>query len=285
MAKVGIVTDTTNVLPPELIKEYDIRIVPMTFTMEDKTYRDMVDITTSEFYRIYRKLTKPPTTSGAMTADFLDAFRKLGKTTNSIACIIISADLSATYKAAHAAKDIMKDEAPGVNIEIIDSRTVIGALGFIVLEAARAAKDGKDLNQVVEVAKSMIPRVHLLLMVETLKYLIRGGRAPKVGGWVGEMLRVKPIMGISDAGGVLQPMGRVRTKNKAMAHLVEMGKEKLGGKKPAHVIIHFADLREDGERLKEMVSSQLDCSELYISELTPVMLIHTGPLLGLSFYA
>ncbi|MFC1910795.1 DegV family protein [Chloroflexota bacterium] len=284
MAKVGIVTDTTNCLPPELIKEYEIKIAPMTYTMEGKTYRDGVDITQDEFYKIYKTLTQPTTSTGVTTKDFLDVFKKLKETTNDILTIVISDDLSATYKAALMAKDIIKGEVPSMNIEVIDSRTVIGALGFIVLEAARAAKAGMNLNQVVEITKNMMHRVHWLFMLETLKYLIQCGRAPKFGGWVGELLNIKPIMGMSSPAGVIQPMGRVRGKNNAIARLVQLSKKELN-ERPAHVIVHFAEMAGDGEKLKEMISSELNCAELYVSEFTPIMLLKTGPLLGLSFYA
>jgi DegV family protein with EDD domain len=283
MAKVAIVTDTTNCLPPELIKEYDIRIAPMTYTMEGKTYRDGVDITRDEFYGIYKRLTQPTTSTGVTIKDFLDVFRNLKETTSDILAIVISDGLSATYKAALAAKDTMKDEAPGINIEVIDSRTTLGALGFIVLEAAKAAKAGMGLNQVLEIAKNMIPRVHWLFMVETLKYLIKCGRAPRFGGWFGEMLNVKPIMGMSGTSGVIQPIDRVRGKDKAMARMVNLAKEQLG-ERPAHVIVHFAEMAEDGEKLKQMIDPEIKCVELYISEFTPIMLLKTGPILGLSFY-
>ncbi len=286
MAKVGIVTDGTNCLPLELIREYDIRVAPMGMVMGDKFYRDTIDITTSEFWKIFRTLPKLPTTTGAVMEELANRFRELSKTTDTIACILVSADLSAaSHQAALNAKDIVKKEVPGLNIEIVDSRTTLGAMGFIVLEAAKAAKDGKDLSQIIEVVKGMTPRVHWMAMLETLRYLIKGGRAPKVGGWIGEMLDVKPIIGMSGDSGVIQALGRARTRTKAMPRLVELAKESLGGKKPVHMLVHYGEIIEDGEKLKEMVSSQLDCAELYLTELTPVMCTHTGPMIGLSFYA
>jgi DegV family protein with EDD domain len=283
MAKVGIVTDTTNCLPPELIKEYNITVAPMTYTMEGKTYRDGVDITSNEFYKIFKNLTQPTYSAGVTIKDFLEAFKRLGKTTNDILAIVISDGLSATYKAALSARELMKSDAPGINIEVLDSRTVLGAMGFIVLEAAKATQEGKNLNQVLEVANNMMPRVHWMFMVETLKYLIKCGRAPKVGGWVGEMLNVKPIMGMSGPAGVVQPIDKVRGKGKAIARMVELTKKEVG-EKPAHIIVHFAEMREDGEKLKEIFTSEIRSAEVSISEFTPIMMLSTGPVLGVSFY-
>jgi DegV family protein with EDD domain len=283
MATVGIVTDTTNCLPLELIKEYNITVAPMTYTMEGKTYRDGVDITSDEFYKIFKNLTQPTYSAGVTIKDFLEAFENLGKTTNDILAIVISDGLSATYKAALSARELMKSDSPGINIEVLDSRTVLGAMGFIVLEAAKAAQEGKNLNQVLEVAKNMMPRVHWMFMVETLKYLIKCGRAPKLGGWVGEMLNVKPIMGMSGPAGVVQPIDKVRGKGKATARMVELTKKEVGVK-PAHLIVHFAEMREDGERLKEILTSEIRSAEVYISEFTPIMMLSTGHVLGVSFY-
>ena len=283
MAKVGIITDTTNCLPPELIRELEIRIAPMTYTMEGKTYRDGVDITRDDFYKIFKNLTQPTYTTGVTIKDFLEAFRKTGETTSDILAIVISGGLSATYKAALSAKELMQSEAPGIKIEVLDSRTVLGALGFIVLEAARGAKAGMDLNQVLEIAKNMMPRVRWMFMVESLKYLIKCGRAPKVGGWVGEMLNVKPILGMSGPAGVVQPIERIRGRDKAIVRMIELAKKDIG-EKPAHLIIHFAEMAEEGEKLKKLIFPQINSVEVYVSEFTPIMMLSTGPVLGLSYY-
>lgn len=285
MAKVGIVTDSTSSLPPDLIKEYDIRVTPSNVVIEGKSYRAGVDITPSEFYKIYKIAKKLPTSQSPAIGDTVDIFKKLAETTDSIVYIHNSTGLTtANRESALNAKDIVKKEVPGVNIELVDSRTSVGGQGLIALEAARAAKEGKELNQVVEVAKDMITRAHWIGMLETLRYLIKGGRAPKVSGWIGEILSVKPIIGMSGDTGVVQAIGRARTKDKAMTHLVELAKERLGEKKPVHMLIQYAELIEDGEKLREMVASQLDCAELYLAELSPEACVHSGPLLILAFH-
>jgi len=284
MSKAGIVTDSTNCLPPELIKEYDIRVVPLGLVIDGKDYRDQVDITPAEFYRMYKSLKEMPTTSTASPGDFTDIFSELGKATDSIVCILVSKALSATYGSAEQARKTVQSEHPGLNIEIIDSKTSTGALGFVVLEAARAAQAGKSLAEVVAVAQDMIPRVKFLATLDTLKYLIKGGRAPKVA-MVGDLLQVKPIIGLVSNTGMVDPLSRVRTKRKALLKMVDMVKDYIDTNKPLHLMVQYSESIEDGEELREMVTSRYNCTEVYMTELTPVMSCHTGPMMGLAFYS
>jgi len=284
MSKVGIVTDSTNCLPVKLIKEYDIRVAPLGLVIDGKDYRDQVDITPAEFYRIYRGLKEMPTTSTASPGDFANIFTELGKATDSIVCILVSKALSATYGSAEQARKTVQSEHPGLNIEIIDSKTATGSLGFIVLEMARAAQAGKSLAEVVAVAQDMIPRVKFLATLDTLKYLIKGGRAPKVAMLV-NLLQVKPIIGLVSNTGMVAPLGRVRTKRKALLKMVDMVKDYIDTNKPVHLIVQYSESIEDGEELKSMVTSRYNCTEVYMTELTPVMSCHTGPMMGLAFYS
>ena len=284
MSKVGIVTDSSNCLPPELIKQYDIRVGSVSLVIDGKVYRDQVDITSAEFYRIYRGLKEMPTTIAVSPGDFADIFNELGKSTDSIVCIVISKVLSATYGSAEEAKRIVLTEHPGLNIEIIDSKTSTGAMGFIVLEAARAARAGKSLAEVIQVAQDMIPRVKLAVAMETLKYLIKIGRAPKTA-YVGEFLHIKPIIGMLNNTGLVESLGKAMGKQKAIAKLVDVIKEHIDTSKPIHVSVHYTDRIEDGEKLRDLVTSQVNCEEVYLTPFTPVMASATGPVVALSFYS
>ena len=285
MPKVGIVTDSTNCLPVELIKEYDIRVGSVILIMEGKSYRDQVDITPSEFYRRQKELREIATTSGVSAGDFADIFRDLSKSTDSILCLPLSKALSVTYNSAVQAREIVKAESPNINIDIIDTKTTTGSLGWIALEAARAAQAGKSLAEVVQVAQDMIPGVKFVAALDTLRYLVKGGRAPKVAGLFGDLIQMKPIIGMLNLSGEVEMVAKVRTKRKALVRMVEVAKKYLDPDKPAHVIVQYADVIEEGERLKELVTSEFNCEELYMTEFTPVMCVHTGPLVGLAFYA
>jgi len=284
MSKVGIVTDTTNCLPAELIAEYGIRVASVVLVIAGKSYRDQVDITPAEFWKRFKDLEEMPTTSAVSPGDFAAYFKELGKTTDSIACIVVSQSLSGTYDSALKAKELVQAERPDLNIEVINSKTATGALGFIVLEAARAAKAGKSLAEVVELVNSLIPKVKYLVALDTLKYLIKGGRAPKVA-MIGDLLQVKPILTNNNETGMVEPASRARGKRKTMLKLVDMVQNYTDTTKPLHAMVHYTDNQEDGEQLKEVLTSKYNCAELYMTEYTPVIAAHTGPVLALSFYS
>ena len=284
MSTIGVVTDSTNCLPAELIKEYDIRVVPYHVIVDGKDYVDQIDITPAEFWSVFGNLKELPTTSAPSPAAYLEVFTDLAKSTDKIICLIISKALSAAYKAAEIAAETIRAEHPGINIELIDSKNAAGALGFITLETARAARAGQSFAEVVKVAEDLVPKVRFFTALDTLKYLIKGGRAPKKA-IVGEFLGVKPLIGLVNDTGLVQPLGKERGKRKAMLKLVDMVKDYANTDKPLHVIIHYTDNIEYGAELREMITSRYSCAEVYMTDLTPVMTTHTGPSLGLSFYS
>ncbi|MFH0914640.1 MAG: DegV family protein [Chloroflexota bacterium] len=283
MAPVGIVTDSVSCLPPELIREYDIRVVPVGLVIDRKTYRDQVDITPAEFYRIYPGLKERPTTTAPSPGEFAEIFTQVAQNTDSILCIVVSSLLSAIHGSAEQARQLMKEENPRLKIELVDSKTAAGALGFIVLEAARAAKGGKSLAEVLQTARDMIPRVKFLAVLDTLKYLIKGGRAPKVA-ILGEILQVKPIIGLVSDRGMVDPLSRARTKRRSLAKMVDMLPQYTDVTQPLHVMVNYSEDRAEGEELLRAITSRFNCVEAYLTELTPVMSCHSGPMVGISFY-
>jgi DegV family protein with EDD domain len=282
--KVGIVTDSTSCLPAELINQYNIRVVPAGFSIDNKAYRDQIDISNEEFWRLFKKARHLPTTSAIAPGEFNNAFSYFAKDTNDIVCILVSKALSAIQSSAQQAKEMIKTHHPDLKIEIVDSKNSTGALGFVVLEAARAAQEGGSLDRVVRVAQDMLPRVKFICVLNTLKYLIKGGRAPKVA-YIGELLRVKPFIGMVNNMGVIDSLGKERGMEKAISKMVDMVKNYADVNKPLHLMVHYSDKIEKGEKLKQMVTGRYVCSELYMTPFTPVMSCHTGPVLSLSFYS
>lgn len=284
MARVGIVTDSISCVPPQLVKEYDIRVIPYHLILEGKDYLDQIDITPAEFWRRFPTLKALPTTAAMGAGEYASTITELAKSTDSIVCITISRALSAAYEVATQARDIVTTDNPNLKIELVDSNNAVGAEGFVVLEAARAAQSGKSLAEVVKAAQALVPRVKFISALDTLKYLIKGGRAPKTAV-IGEFLNVKPLIGIVSETGLVSPLGKERGKKKAMLKLVDLIKKYADTDKPLHVFTHHTDHIEDAEELKEMVTSRYNCAEVYMTDLTPVMTVHTGPSVGLSFYS
>ncbi|HEY82413.1 MAG TPA: DegV family protein [Dehalococcoidia bacterium] len=283
MSKVGIVTDTISCLPKELVKQYGIRIVPTGLVIDGKVYRDD-ELSNEEFWKLFYAAKEQTTTNAATPGDFAAVFEELAKSTDSIVTIVVSKALSATHQAAVQGSEMVREKHPELKIEVIDSKTAAGAEGFIVLEAARAAEAGKSLEEVVQVAKEMIPKVKFVTAMDTLKYLIRSGRAPKTA-IIGDVLQVKPIIGMVSGTGLVESLGRARGKRKALAKLVEMAKEHIDPNKPVHVMFHYTDGIAASEELKKMVTSELKCAEMYTTPYTPVMASSTGPVVAMSFYS
>ena len=285
MKKVAVVTDSTCCLPPELVKQHDIYVVPLQIIYEGKSYRDGIDMTPGDVYKIMRRKENLPTTSTPSAGVFLNAFRELGKEAESILCITVTGLQSKTFEAASAAREIAKEGMPDTTIEVFDSRSVSGALGFIVREAARVAGQGADLAQAIEAARNMMGRVNFLAMLDTLYYLARLGRIARAAAWAGSVLSMKPILEHSPAVGETTPVARPRTKAKAVERMLEIMAQRVG-KAKVHVMVHHADEMEDGEKLLAEIKRRFDCVESYITEFTPVMGVHTGPgLLAIAFYA
>jgi DegV family protein with EDD domain len=282
MAKVGFVTDSTCCIPEDFVKEHDIRIVPVGMVIDRKPYRD-TELTNEEFWKLFYSAKEPVTTSAVSVGDFEETLADLGKKTDSIICILVSKVLSATYDSADQAKAMVQEKNPGLKIEIVDSKRATGAMGFIVMEAARAAQAGKSLAEVVEVAQAMVPKVKYFIGLDTLKYLIRIGRAPKAAV-IGDMFGVKPIIGMVSTTGLVESLGRARGRKKCMQQMVDMINDHVDENKPIHAMIHYTDSREAGEELKDMVTSRYNCQEVYLTPYTPVMAAVTGPLTAVAFY-
>jgi DegV family protein with EDD domain len=283
MSGVRVVADSAVCLPKELIKKYNLELVPETIIFGTTIYRDGIDLVPSEFYVKLGQAKELPTTSAPSPQDFIDAFHKVGKDADSIACILVTAGFSRMgLQAALTAKE----SVPELPIEIMDSRTALGAYGFIVLEAARAAAAGKSLPEVLKAAKDVQERVNLILTLDTLKYLAKGGRIGKAASWAGTLLSIKPIIEVPPSTGVLEPVERVRTRRKALERLLGIMQERVGKGQRIHASIEQANVPEDASWLEAQLSSLFDCTEIYINDFAPVAGVHCGPgVIGISFYS
>ncbi len=282
MAKVAVVTDSIACLPAELVEKYHIYIAPaVTIFFEGKIYRDWVDISYEEAFRILDKDPEHFSTSPSPVS-FLEAFRQLSQQEQSIVCITVSSGFSTLHDMAREAKETVTGEIPGAEIEIIDSRTATAAQGFVALAAARAAEEGKNFNQVVAKAIQVRDKVDLFFAFDTIRHIYRTGRIPKLAAQIGSMLNVKPIITVRN--GLARFSGVARTKDKAVNRLVALTKEKVGSQ-PVHMAVVHADVLEEAEKLEAHVQTEFNCVELWITSFSPVMAYGTGRgVLGLAFY-
>lgn len=283
MSRVRIVADSAVCLPRELIEKYDIELVPETIIFGITVYRDGIDLIPSEFYVKLGEAKDLPTTSAPSPQDFIDAYRKVAKDADSIACILVSSGFSHMgLQAALTARESIS-EPP---IEIFDSQTAVGAYGFIVLAAARAAAAGKSLPEVLKAAEDVQKRVNLILTLDTLKYLAKGGRIGKAAHWAGTVLSIKPILEVPNTTGTIEPLERVRSRPKAIRRLLELMRERVSDGRRVHVSVDHANVPEEADHLKSQLSALFNCTEIFINDWAPVAGVHCGPgVIGISFYA
>jgi DegV family protein with EDD domain len=282
MSKVAIVTDSIGCIPLYLVKAYDINIIPVGLVIDRKVYKD-TELSNDKFWELFYKAKEPVTTNAVSPGDFENLFKELSKKTDRIVCTFVSKVLSATNQSAILAANLLKTENPEPKIEVVDSVSAAGAEGFITLEAAKAAQAGKSLEEVVQTIKDTIPRVNFFCEMETLKYLIRSGRAPKAA-FIGDIMKVKPIISINKTNGLVENVGRARGTQKAMLKMVEFIKNSIDASKPVNIMVHYTDSPEKGDELKNIATSELNCGEVFVTAYTPVMASQVGPVLAISYY-
>jgi DegV family protein with EDD domain len=279
MRKVAIVTDSTATLPEHLLDELNIHVVPVLLLYGNETYRDGIDITPDQVYQRLRAGEQIPTSAPPSVGDFLRVYATLRQQASGVLSIHMSPDLSATYGVAVMTSQMVD----GLPIRVLNCQTAAMGQGFVVLEAARAAASGARLDEVLDRAREVANRVHLLFTLGTFKYLHRGGRIGGAAALMGAALQIKPILYLD--GGRVEVLCKPRTKPRALRLILERIEAQVG-RRPLHAAVLHAGVPQEAENLRQRVARRFDCVELYVTEFTPVMGAHTGPgLLGIGYYA
>jgi len=267
---VRIVTDTSCDLPPNLeqeLKELGVVIVPFLFRFgfeecEDKT------IPMKEFLARAERVW--PTTSVPSSGAFAQVFRECVEAGDEVVCITITGNHSATYSAAV----LGSQEFPAGQVTVVDSKSLSLPQGLIVLAAARAAQEGKSVQAIVETVKELRERLHLFITLDTVEYLVKGGRASRLSGVVAGLLRIRPILTLLD--GELTLLEKPRGRKAAKQRLVELAK----GCFPAETVgvAHIA-CEEEARELVPEIASQTHFSEeeILLAETGMVIATHGGP--------
>ena len=280
MRKVAVVTDSAANLPPELIARHHIIVVPLLLHWDGHEYRDGVDITPGELYHRLRQSTNGalPKTSTPSMGDFVRAYARAAQEAKAVVSIHLSAELSGVYQVACAASDLV--DTP---VHVLDCRTAAMGCGFVVLEAARAAEAGADVEHVLERARQVARRVRLYATLDTLTYLHRGGHVPAIASIAGSALKICPILTIENGPARLAELPR--TRRRAIARLLARMSDEVGDR-PVHAAVMHADVPDEAEALRREVADRFDCRELFITEFTPVMGAHAGPgVLGVAWWS
>jgi len=247
-----------------------ITVVPLTVFFGRASFLDRITITTDEFYYRLTHDTTWPTTTQPSPGAFAEVYNKLAEETNEILVITLSSKLSGTYKSAMSAKELVKKKQ--CRIEVIDSLTVAMGLGLVVIAAAQAAQAGGKLDELVSLVKRALPRSHILIYFDTLKYLAKGGRIGKAQGLLGAMLSVKPVLTIKD--GEMSPVTRLRSRAAGMDYLYSSA---AGYARIEGLAVEHTTAPDEADKLVERFGAIFSKERIYRSTVSPVMGTYAGP--------
>jgi DegV family protein with EDD domain len=267
---IKIVTDSTADLPDELIRAYDIAVVPVLAQFGRETLHDGVDFTKDEFYARLVASDEPPKTAAPSVGMFEEVFRKLAAEGSEILSISLVANLSGTYNAARQAAQLVEN----ARIECVDSQTTTMPMGLIVLKAAQAARAGAPLGEVVALVESLRQRAVLYVALQTLRYLEKGGRIGKMRALLGTMLSVKPIMQVANS--EVQPVEQVRTWKRVPPRMVELAQSRGTYDELAVV---YTTTRDVAEQVADMCAAagMLPRERIHVVQAGGVLGTHVGP--------
>jgi DegV family protein with EDD domain len=266
---VKIVTDSVADLPTTVVEELGITVVPLSIRFGEEVYRDGIDLTADQFYERLQSSKVFPSTSVPSPQAFAQVYDRLAEETDEILAVILSSRFSATYEVALQSIGLMKKKC---RVEVIDSLSATMTEGFIAMEAARAARAGASLDEVIEVVRKTIPRVDFLAAFDTLEYLRRGGRIGKAQAFLGSMLRINPLITLRD--GLVEPAGKTRSRAKAIDRLYDFA---ASYSRIDEMAVENTACTDDAETLLKRLGAIFPSERIYQSRMTPAIGTHTGP--------
>lgn len=280
--RVAVVTDSIACIPRDLQDKYHISVIPLNFYANGRVYKDGIDVTPSEAYKLFLKDPETFKTSGASPQDCVEAYSAAARQGNDVLSVILSSKLSAIYTTAESARKQVQKEFAGICVTVLDSCTAAAAEGLIALAAARVAETGKSLSEVTTAAEKVRDKVKIIAYMDTVRYIYRSGRIPRIASVAGSMLKIRPLF--TFRGGTPRFAGAVRSKSAGIERLLESMNSQVGGK-PVHVAVMHVYAEDDAFRMKEKVTKDFNCVELWLTEFSPLMGYACGTgTLGLAFY-
>lgn len=266
---VRIVTDSLADITSDIAQDLGITVVPVYVRFGEEVYRDRIEMTTEEFYRRLVHEDVFPATTQPTPKDFVDVYDKLAEEADEILVVTLSRKLSGTHESAVQAKNMFTGKC---RIEVIDSQTVVMGLGVIVIAAAKAIQAGANLDEAADFVRRAMTRSRAVMLLDTLKYLAKGGRIGKAQGLLGSLLSVKPILTVRD--GEVAPMTRVRSRAAGIDYLCNFV---AGATGIDELAVEHATTPDEAEKLVERLSTFFPKERIYVSTVSPVIGTYVGP--------
>ncbi|MGC5324703.1 DegV family protein [Brevibacillus sp. SYSU BS000544] len=269
MSKIKIVTDSTVDLSPEVLSKYDITAVPLSLMVDGETYLDRVDITPSEFIEKMKQSKELPKSSQPAVGVFVELYDRFHQEGYEVLSIHMTGGMSGTVQSAEMAAGMSE-----ASVTVIDSKFISKALSFQVIEAARMAKEGKSMSEIVARLNQVRQQTRLFVVVDTLENLVKGGRIGKGRALIGSILKIKPIASLE--GGVYNPVAKVRSHAQVVTFLANQFAEDVKGKTIKAVGIAHAEGLELAMKVKAAIKEMTGFDQTEIDETTPIISTHTG---------
>ncbi|MGD0313102.1 MAG: DegV family protein [Acidimicrobiales bacterium] len=278
MPGVFVVTDSSCDLEQDDIDPFDLEIVPLTIRFGSDEFADRQDLSVEDFYQRMANAEELPQTACPSPGAFEQAFRNAERAgSDAVVCLTISSDLSTTFQSALTAATNLEGQ---MVVHVIDSRTVSSGLGTLVIEAAKLAAGGADIDNVVSRVNHLIPCTHVLAALHTLENLKKGGRIGSATAILGSLLSVKPVIDLT--GGVVHEAGKARTRKRAL----EMLYERMGAAGPIEHVAIMHSGAPDLDQFLDLVAPRFPRATIRIGTLGAVVGVHGGAqMIGVSWIA
>jgi DegV family protein with EDD domain len=267
---VAVVTDSAAGIPPSLLEQYRMEKIPFWVRVGEGSYKDGVDINPTSFFRMLRADEEATVGTSVPTVEaFLEVYNRVAEWAERIVSVHVAGEQSGTCNAAQLAA-----EASPIPVTVIDSGTTAMAEGFIALEAARVALEGASLDAVLGRVRALLPQTGLLALLETVNYAVKGGRLTTAARLIGNLLRIQPLISVSE--NKVSLAGQVRRRRSGLKVLVERVIERVDGW-PVRLTVHYAEDEEEGRSLLETLKARLNCLETYLTRVPVALGVHAGP--------
>jgi DegV family protein with EDD domain len=277
---VRIVTDSTADLPQAVRDELGIAMVPLTVHFGPEMFLDVVEMDPDGFWTKLASCPHHPKTAQPSPGDFLKIYQPLVDEGHEIISIHLSTKLSGTLSSGQVAAQML----PGAKITLVDTRSVTLGLGMMAVEAARMARDGKSVSEIVTRVNEIADRMNILFTLDTLEFLHKNGRVGKAQALLGGLLGIKPILQV-DKEGLVAPADKVRGKSKVIPRTLEIMAERIPAGRKVKIAVLHAQVPDEAAHWLEIISRQYTVVEHFIASIGPVIATNAGPgTVGVCFY-
>lgn len=277
---VKIITDSTSYIKKEIRENLDIRIVSLGVVFENQSYKE-TELDNGSFYKMMSEKGIPTSTQPSIN-EVYEEVKSIVEKGDSVLCVFISSDMSGTYSTAHMVKDMVLEQYKDAEIEIVDSRSNCMQLGFAAILAARAAKEGKNLQEVKAAAEENIRRSRFVFLPDNLEYLKKGGRIGGASALIGNLFKIIPILTVED--GKTSILTKVRTKKKAVSSMVDKMMQDIKNYDLGEVVVHHINCFGEAQELQTMIYDNTGI-KAEICDIGPVIGVHVGPgAIGIAYY-